>query len=62
MDNFILCQRLDDDVSFAPGLVPEGSVMMVISSGTPATICPIENSLEGVLRMELGNSMKPVFL
>lgn len=53
MDNF-LCQRLDDDVSFVPGLVPEGSVIMVISSVTPATVCPIENSLEGVLRMELG--------
>lgn len=54
------CQRVDDDVSFAHGMVPEGSVIMMISSATPATVCPIENSLEGVLRMELGKKLKPV--
>ena len=47
-----------DDESFAAGVVLEGSEIVVITQAASATICPVENSLERVLRIRLGNKIK----
>ena len=54
----VFCKRVVDDESFAAGVVLEGSEIVVITQAASATICPVENSLERVLRIRLGNKIK----
>lgn len=54
----IFCEKANDDLSFTAGVVPEGSDTMAITQVPSATVGPVVNSLESVLRVRLGNKFK----
>lgn len=53
----VFWKRIGDDI-FAAGVVLEGYEIIAITQVASATVCPVENSLERVLRIRFGNKIK----